>query len=453
MVNRTTNTNQSVPDRSLDLFQLTWAVSSLVLMACTWKLWIGTDQFPQIPLLSALIGSTRLIDWGALAACCFAVVVIVIASTIAISAGKAPSKQVFHEPIDPKVRIAAVVWSATLALLFATSQHRLQPWAWQCFLLAIVTAVSSRKSDCLSGYRAIIVPIYLWSAIGKFDYQFLHGLGRRLVATLTELCNYPIPMESISPAVVMVLPIFEFLIGLLLIFRMTRFAGLIGVAMFHLGLVAVLGPWGMNHHTAVVVWNIGFGPMTLILFWTRTRPGEGLNVLHRPTNLFAPSKLPAIIIVALTVILPGHARTDHWLAWGLYAPNNRRCTLITVVNSQRDFEEAFQPFLVPLGRHNVDGLELLTVDGLELLQVDMGRMSLHALNAPIYPEARVQVGVAQWIVDRFNLGSRTIIKVESKSDPRTGLRTARTIDHRSSEWIDREFFFNHRPRFSKKTDQ
>ena len=453
MDNPTTNTNQSASDRSFQLFQLTWAVSSVVLMTCTWRLWIGTDKFPQIPLLSVLIGSTQLIDWGALATCCLAVIVIVITSTIAISVGKESQNHLSREPIQPKIRFAAIVWSLALTLLFATNQHRLQPWAWQFFLLAIVTAVSSRKSDCLSGCRAIMISIYVWSAIGKFDYQFLHGLGRQFVATLTELCNYPIPMESISPAVVMLLPIFELLVGLLLAFQMTRLLALIGVVMFHLGLVAVLGPWGMNHHAAVVVWNICFGLMTLILFWTRARHDEGLNLLHRSTNLFSASHLPAAIIAGLTIILPVFVRMDHWLAWGLYAPNNRRCTLITVANSQRDFDESLKPFLVALGRHNLDGLELLSVEGLDLLQVDMGQMSLHALNAPIYPEARMQVGVAQWIVDRFNLGSRTIIKVESKSDLRTGQRTARTIDQQSSNWIDREFFFNHRPRFSQNVDQ
>ena len=82
---------------------------------------------------------------------------------------------------------------------------------------------------------------------------------------------------------------------------------------------------------------------------------------------------------------------------------------------------------------------------MELLKVDLGRMSLELLDAPIYPEARMQLGVARWVQERY-LSGPSMITIESKSDRFTGEREVKTIEPIQSADQRVPFFFNHLPR-------
>ena len=411
------------------IFQILWIVASVVLMISTWRLWVGTHKFPQIPLLSVFVGTSLWIDYVALA-------ILAAASLLMIDALVRGRPTGIESFITPKLRLACLVWVAALTILFLTNQHRLQPWAWQFLIFAVLVVLSTTKQSALAASRAVVVSIYLWSAIGKFDFQFLNGLGRQFAAAITDLVGSPVNAEAISPWAVSLLPMGELLVGVLLIFSATRKIGVIAAIGLHLGLVAILGPWGMDHHMGVVIWNLLFAMITAVAFWPPSNQTDS-EPSQQSAALPLAKHAATILFTTVVIALPMYSLWDHWLAWGLYSPNNRRCTLKVVVTSEQNFDESIQPFLSPV--------EAEFVGGVELLKVDIGRMSLELLDAPIYPEARMQLGVARWVQERY-LSGPSMITIESKSDRFTGEREVKTIEPIQSADQRVPFFFNHLPR-------
>ncbi len=419
--------------RRFRFFHLVWPVASLLLMASTWRLWLGTDQFPQIPLLGVFVGSSRWIDYLALAVCIGASLLMIgTLGKLALEKSTYTASQ-----IPSRLRMSALIWAVAMLILFFTNQHRLQPWAWQFFVFAILTAICTSKKTVLAAGRAVIVSIYLWSAIGKFDYQFLNGLGRQFASAIADMVGTSIAAEDISPWAVGLLPLGELLVGALLIYSATRKSGVIAAIALHLGLVAILGPWGMGHHAGVVIWNLIFAIITALLFWPHQNEADCKNAkLQHATPLL--QHVIAVSFTALVIILPIYSGYDHWLAWGLYSPNNRRCTMKLVAVAKQDVDPALQPYLVQ-DESNFFG-------GVDVLKVDLGRMSLNLLDTPIYPEARMQLGVVKWLENHFDLNGRAMVTIESKSDRFSGEREQQTIGPSQSESNAVSFFFNHLPR-------
>ncbi len=427
-----TNAQRSVEDGRFFLFHTLWSIASIVLALSTWRLWIATDNFPQIPLLRFFVGTPIWIDYVALFVCG-------AASLLIVAALFGRRTTVPKNLIGPKLRFACLIWAVALAILFATNQHRLQPWAWQYFVFAILVVLSATQQFCLAASRTVVLSVYLWSAIGKFDYQFLNGLGRQFVGTITNLIGSPIPTNDISPWAVALLPAGELLVGLLLIFPVCRRFGVAAAVSFHLSLVVILGPWAMDHHLGVVIWNCFFALSTAVLFWPERKQAES-----QTAQAIAPPKLlphaASIALTALVVAMPIYPHCDHWLAWGLYSPSNRRCSMKVIATpGLQELDDSLQRFLIPIK----DEL----VGGLEFYEVDTGKMSLELLGAPIYPEARMQLGVCQWINAR-GLRDRAMITVQSKSDRWTGERQSTHWEPMEAQGESTQFFFNHLPRSS-----
>ncbi len=102
-----------------------WAVSSLVLFSSSARLWIGHSEFPQIPLFRFMTGLPHwflaTIDATALlaAAVSVGIVLVNVRKTTTTSFG---------------------LFVLSLATLFLTNQHRLQPWAYLLSLFAFILA-------------------------------------------------------------------------------------------------------------------------------------------------------------------------------------------------------------------------------------------------------------------------------------------------------------------------
>jgi hypothetical protein len=108
------------------------------------------------------------------------------------------------------------------------------------------------------------------------------------------------------------------------------------------------------------------------------------------------------------------------------------------VTPNQSIDEAIPPYLVPV--------ESEFIGGLDVLEFDMGRMSLERISAPIYPESRMQLGVASWLQRTFELPGSTVISIEGKSDRFTGERNVQEIESVASADEKAPFFFNHLPR-------
>src|SRR5262249_11324684 len=152
-------------------------------MGVTWKLWTPQDVFPRVPLI--WWAPPHWLDWTALAITLVGLVGLCLfppcqggvrggnSSSSATQSGSTPPAAPpplggggKSRPTLITARFAAVLVAGGFALLFLSDQHRLQPWAWQCFILAVVFALGDDRT-VFYGWRWLVVSIYLWSAWSK----------------------------------------------------------------------------------------------------------------------------------------------------------------------------------------------------------------------------------------------------------------------------------------------
>lgn len=376
------------------------AVFVLMLMGLSWKLWGPVTEFPQIALLDVAQSLPQAIDW-----CCSIVLAVSLFSLMVAA----------HHPRVSRALMFVV--ASALGCLFVLNQHRLQPWAWQTFIFATLTVCFwfrehdiRNRSALKSSLRAAIVSIYIYSAISKFDYQFLHTTGVEFAETIGKLVGFnAVAGEGNTSALVYSFPVGELLIGVLLWFAATRKVGLIAAILFHLVLIAILGPWGMGHHWPVIVWNVQFILLLLFLFGTDTQPtaqpgrDTGRDAMRFVGMLFAG------FVVAMPLLKP-IGWCDHWLAWGLYSPGNSRVELRVADTAKGSIPPSLHPFLIE------------DQESLGSSEFDLGTWSLEELGVPVYPQARFQVAAAAEFSRRHEIESRVEIVTLSEADWWTGER-------------------------------
>ncbi len=87
---------------------------------------------------------------------------------------------------DKQIRLGWMITAGSLLTSFLIDQHRLQPWAYQSFLYAMIfctmNSTSGRKWIML-----LAASVYVYSAAGKFDYQFQHTVGQDLLGAWANL--------------------------------------------------------------------------------------------------------------------------------------------------------------------------------------------------------------------------------------------------------------------------
>ncbi len=103
-----------------------WAVAGLTLFAATWKLWTPQTEFPQVPLFVWAGSLPLFVDWMAFG--------VLLGSLM-------------FATWNPNSRRSWLAFVASLSVLIVLDQHRLQPWAWQLLLMAIVYATFQASGE------------------------------------------------------------------------------------------------------------------------------------------------------------------------------------------------------------------------------------------------------------------------------------------------------------------
>jgi hypothetical protein len=400
--------------RSLGLF-------GLALTAVTWRLWTPQHDFPQVPWLG---GVERLPSWcQALAAA--AMVLGLVGAVLA------PSESRWS------VRSLLLFAAAMLAAVFF-DQQRLQPWAYQFVLVAVVLAAAER-SETIPLLRLLVISFYLHSALTKLDYSFLHTLGQQFLAALCgPLGASPADWsEHAREYAAAVFPVGELFVAIGLCFTRTRPAALVCAVFLHLLLLLILGPWGLQHKSGVLIWNLYFIVQDVLLFsgnrfWPDALPSEIQAVSPRTSAWFART------VIAAAAMLPFLAPStwfDIWPSWGLYASCAERVHLLVHRAASDQLPEELLSFV-----------ESPADSDDPWLTVRLDRWALEVLGAPIYPQSRSQLGIAEAVIVRYGLMHRARVVRLGLADRFTGEREyqvftgpAEIVVHRS------DYFFSSRP--------
>lgn len=367
---------------------LTWlcrllGLGGLALMGATWKLWTPQEVFPRVPLL--YWAPPHWFDWTAL--------VITVAGLLGL----------MITPSRPGRTVTAIITTCGYALLFLSDQHRLQPWAWQFFLVAILLAIADDRW-IVTGWRWLVISIYVYSALSKFDVAFVESWGaylNRLFAP--EMASWQAPTNSwsqfyLKQILPWSLPAGELFVALLLMNPRIRRYGLCGSWLMHLGLLGILGPLGLNHSWGVIGWNLFFLVQNLCLWW-ESLPLPALSnapVIPASAWRYKLTRGYLILILAYPVLYPVGI-LDAWLGWAVYAPPFRGVRLTYDYRTRQQIRGGAR-----LGVRD-DGIEF---DPRHLRVPDIDPLfypedwSLQALGVPCYPSPRFHTAVVMDVIER-----------------------------------------------------
>lgn len=407
------------------------SVGVLALVSVTWKLWTPQSNFPQVPLIRVACACPGWVDWICLSLLLAASAILLIVRR----RGRAS-------------RLACVVIATALAGFFVLNQHRLQPWAWQFFLLSALLAladdVTSRR-----GWMWLTVSIYFWSAISKFDFTFFHEQGPVLIEALKHAVGiHQAPTRWTNTLDVWAaasLAMGELSVAILLIPCRTRRFGVLLALVMHGALLVALGPLGLKHSGGVLVWNLFFAVQTWLLFWPNT-PRRGVSEagllaiqLTRTGHRFRNGLATGLILVAVVLpVLEPVGGCDTWLAWAVYSARAGQSEILC---------ETDEP--LPTTRVEFDSV-VRTIDGQSAVfsHARIAAWSLRELGVPVYPQYRFHVAVGRYL--QQELPSQHLVVTNQKHHRWNGRPSElQVIDlqFRVDGNSDERFFWNTQPRW------
>ena len=364
---------------------------ALLLVASSWKLWTPQDIFPQIPFLASLITTPTWVDWLCLGLSVGGLVICLFAKD-----GKT-------------VTIALLLFAVSTTVLILLDQHRLQPWAYQLVLLAIIIA-TSKKSNAVRRIQIITVSIYIFSGVSKLDYQFVHTVGDQMLSTLVGLFgftteNWPTPFKT---SLVLGFPVTEIFIGIALLIPKARNYAMAGAVAMHFALLLLL--FQDVSGSSVLIWNLFF---IFQIIWIFNPKSKSKSTAAPPfSDSIGYLMTIAVVLFPLTQPL---GICDHWPAWQVYAP---RCSRAKLESLMEDEE----------------------------LWNNLGDWSNQSLAVPIYPQARFQFAVAVAVQQKFSNTKGLPIQISEESNRWNGTRVSKRIAGDQIKMQTRRYWLNTRAR-------
>lgn len=385
-------------------FQKFWSVSGLTLFAVTWKLWTPQSVFPQVPFFEFLANAPATVDWTAL--------LLAIAGLVTVLLTKGPFQ----------IRIGLALFAISAITLVLLDQNRLQPWAYQFVISALVMSLS-RGRVAIWLLRLIAISIYIYSAASKFDFQFMETLGREFLGTMASLVRIDTTdLDSgLVSRLVLLLPTYELVMGFGLLLRTTRRYAVWGIVVMHAMLILILGPLGLNHQPGVLVWNAFLLGEVIFLFGGNKTSAERTKFRNRGRGGGKGGWIGDSLAGGLTLLVllfplsVSYGVCDHWPGWEVYAPRSSRAALEISEREVARLPNSLQKYLSRDPQ----------LPGFRQLELD--QWVLEALHVPIYPSNRFQFAVAVGVIKEYGL-TEFRISTGGISDRWTGERDWRVTD-------------------------
>jgi hypothetical protein len=363
--------------------------ATLALVFLSWPLWNDARPYPRVPFVR---------DWPAMEALRFALVATLVLATVL--AGR---------------RFALVPALCILGLSILGDQDRLQPWAYQ-FLVVGVALASAPSVWGLRLARWFHAAMYFHSGLSKLDWTFAHELGRSFLSVPARVLGVSLAdvPETTLDALALLMPAAEVALALLLVFSRTRAIGLSLAIVLHVGILAVLGPWGLDHGLTVLVWNVALGVEEVILFRVESAPAGRMR--------WDGLSMPLRILFGAIVLLPFFERLGLWDTWpsfAVYASHNERGEIYLHTDDRDRWPEALRPHVRDVGRA-------------PWMRLDLLGWSRATRGAPPYPQVRTTLGVAHALLVGEGAPRSIRVVVRGRADRWTGRRSEETIHGREA---------------------
>jgi hypothetical protein len=379
------------------------AAAAIALIAATRPLWTPQTAFPRVPFLGWFRGVPAWLEWTALATLTAALVGALLAGS-----GRRVG------------RWSLVTLAAAIASLALADQHRLQPWAYQFALLALVLAALP-AGEAIAWSRLLVASIYIYSALSKLDWTFLESAGGTIVDGLLRCLSLDGELSTTSRRIVAgCLAGGELLIGIgLCIPRVRRIAFYASLVMHGL-LLAALGPWGVRQQPGVLLWNAYFFAQNLVLFGfagERPLPAAETRPALAALRPFGTAVRGLIVFAVLFPLTQPFGLCDVWPAWAVYATGPERLRVYINLNSADIARVAniTGPYVGP--PRFIDSRCLVRID----------RWSLDTTQAPLTPQNRFRLGAALALAKAAGLEQTIYVELDTPANRWTGKRSTRGL--------------------------
>lgn len=410
--------NNTTSDRAVWI-QRWVAVSAIVLMGSTFALWFPasvTEPFPLIGLLDWAAQLPVVVDW-------------------AFSAGLILGWLLLLTPWHRAGVACTVACGVALVVL---SQQRLQPWHYQLVLCAMILATGKGNLQ-LRMLRWLTISIYVYSGLSKLDFEFLHTVGQQFLTLVLEQLRVDGLSNQTRVWLVAFFPITELLIAGGLMFSRTRSLATLAAVGMHLTLVWMLGPWGMQHSWAVVLWNVHFAVLVPLLFWRtgdHVEAGSEGSAAENKSAQAVPAWSYAIMLPILLLPLVERAGFwDHWPSWALYAPHSSRVEIQVAATATDRLPQDLEALLPD------------AEEGQLWIRLPIDRWAINSVSAPVYPQARFQLGVARYLAEELDSEFEIRVRLLSAASRWNGRRESRDFEGQSAiRKAQREFILSTLPR-------
>ncbi|MCA9010831.1 MAG: hypothetical protein KDB01_13865 [Planctomycetaceae bacterium] len=349
----------------------------IALILATWPLWWRNHSFPVIPLLQ---GFSLPVIADRIAVCILLVACLVVASS---------SERSYWSTTAQRISLVAAL------ILCVGNQQCLQAWHW-LFILGLGTAFF-RAEDRLRLLRSILASVYVCSALSRMAPHPYQGISAAIVDQLIRMTRVgsPLAHKEAAEFVCHALNLAELAVGLLLIRPASRRYGILAAMGLHLTLLFALGPFGLRHHTGVLIWNICFLCLIPVAFFGPVSASvsgrTGQPWFYRVATLFVwVFPLSGLIGIA-----------DNWPAWQLYSTRPELWTLQVHETDIKSLGPGILPYVS----------EPAPLDDWATVRLD--RWSLDETGSPMYPEDRFQCAVISNIVERLPADTEFRIEISA----------------------------------------
>ena len=248
------------------LIVLLAAVTEVILVGVSWRLWFGQSDFPAIAAIATGIAGTAPRAFSA------AVFLVVCLALTRCSFGEWKAKEAVPRNSTRFFLVCSLTLGASCVIL---NLHCLQAWHWLFLLICLIRL--GPEDLQLTLLRTTLASIYVFAALSRMGFDSTGGITVQIVQWWCDtIGHHPVPAQK--TLLCYATTGFELACGLLLWLPRTRRLGACMAMLLHAGLLISLGPWGLNHNPAVLMWNCWFLTALPEVFW---KPAAGRMTVTR----------------------------------------------------------------------------------------------------------------------------------------------------------------------------
>lgn len=283
------------------------------------NLWLGERQFPTVSLFSSWLNSPLIVHT-------VLYYMLIVLSLVTVIFGRARA----YATLLPLVFL--------LVVSCCLDMTRLQPSIY----LALAVLILLLSGGGLACIQLVFILTYFWAGLQKLNYNFIVEGFEKLFQTFT----LPGFFHALMPWLAVLAAFLEISLGVLLVFKKTRNAGLVLATLMHLFILLLLGPIGINWEPFVWPWNVWMVCCLWILFY-RT-DNQIKEVL--------PLKFQLSLVVLFFVLAPASNFFGWWndyLSFKFYSSNTRGAAIKFQPDSAWAHHPLFANAVVKDGRINI----------------------------------------------------------------------------------------------------